>query len=318
MSNSKGAQRKPFSWKKLGIIPLPSTTAWINTHMQNPFPEHRGKNTYRIHFASRDMNNEARGGWVEIDLTKPTIPLLYSEHPTIDLGDLGCFDDCGVMPSSIVEVGDTRYLYYTGWKKAVKTPFSFFVGLAVSEDGGEQYKRVSRAPVVGRTSVDPYMTAAPWVIRENGIWRMWYVSGTGWVANEGTNSPKHYYHIRYAESLDGIHWNPEGTVSIDFVGDEYAIARPVVLQTLRGYEMWYSYRGGDETYRIGYAESKDGTSWSRRDQLSGLDRSQQGYDSEMICYPYPLYDDKSTLLFYNGNSYGRDGVCVARLEGAAS
>ena len=31
---------------------------------------------------------------------------------------------------------------------------------------------------------------------------MWYVSGTGWEMKEG--QPRHRYHIKYAESSDGI------------------------------------------------------------------------------------------------------------------
>jgi SAM-dependent methyltransferase len=56
---------------------------------------------------------------------------------------------------------------------------------------------------------------------------MWYVSGTKWEADN--DQRQHYHHIKYAESVDGIHWQRNGIVCVDFGDqDEYAIARPIV------------------------------------------------------------------------------------------
>jgi len=72
-----------------------------------------------------------------------------------------------------------------------------------------------------------------------------------WLEREAdTPKLKHYYHIRYAESEDGIHWKPNGMVCIDYQKDEYAIARPVVYREDGIYKMWYCYRGG--VIRIGW------------------------------------------------------------------
>ncbi len=304
--------QSPFDWEKVAFFPLPKEVPWLQSHLQNPFPEHLEGSRYKIHIAGRDESNQARGGWIEIDLNDLSQPCSYSATPTLDLGALGCFDDCGVMPGSIVTQDGTQYMYYTGWSRAGKTPFTFYIGLATSTDNGESFQRVSQAPVLGRTHTDPLMNAAPWVVVEENIWKMWYVSATKWV--QEAESLKHYYHIRYAESENGIDWNTDGTICIDFAGDEYAIARPVVTRLGNTYTMWYCYRGGDRTYSTGYAESADGKSWQRRDQLAGLTPSDSGWDSEMICYPCPLSYSGSQYLLYNGNEYGKDGFGVARLK----
>jgi hypothetical protein len=223
------------------------------------------------------------------------------------------------MPSCLVDVGGAKYLYYTGWTRQVATPFSFFVGLAVSEDGGRTYRRYSKAPVLGRTAQDPLLTASPWVLVEGGVFRMWYVSGVRWEALAAApgEAPgvRHYYHIRYAESTDGIRWESDGIPAIDFLPGEYALARPVVVPAGGRYRMWYCHRGGAAAYQAGYAESDDGRSWVRRDAEAGVDVSASGWDSEMICYPCPFRHGSRWLCLYNGNAYGRDGVGLAVADG---
>ena len=59
-------------------------------------------------------------------------------------------------------------------------PFALFIGCAISDDGGETFRKVSPAPVLGRSAVDPFLTASPSVLYDEGRWRMWYVSTTGW------------------------------------------------------------------------------------------------------------------------------------------
>ena len=303
-----------MKWIKQGLIIKPGITKWMVTHAQNPFAEKTVRDLYKIYFAGRDSQNRARGGCIVIDINKPYKIINLNKRPILDLGELGCFDDCGVMPSCFVKHNNVEYLYYTGWKKEVITPFSFFIGLAISTDGGKTFQRYSKAPVLGRTYHDPYLTASPWVIIENKIWKMWYVSCTGWERITKKTLLKHFYHIKYAESLDGINWKMDGTVCIDFQKEEYAIARPVVYKENNKYKMWYCYRGGKQTYRVGYAESLNGIKWKRKDKEIGIDVSKSGWDSEMICYPYVFKHEDKTYMLYNGNSYGETGIGLAILE----
>jgi len=79
--------------------------------------------------------------------------------------------------------------------------------------------------------------------------------------------------------------------------------------------MWYCYRGSigyredpSESYRIGYAESSDGVGWQRHDEAAGIERSESGWDSEMLAYP-SIYDHRgSRHLLYNGNGFGVSGI----------
>jgi predicted GH43/DUF377 family glycosyl hydrolase len=266
---------------------------------------------HRVYFSSRDKAGRAQVGYFDIKLSALDKILRLSEKPVIGLGATGAFDDNGVTTSWIVTHQGKKYHYYSGWSLGVSVPFYFYVGLALSDDGGESYKKISAAPILERNAIDPYLTASPCVLVEDGTWRMWYVSGTGWQMKEA--QLRHRYHIKYAESSDGIYWHREGRVCIDYESqDEYAIARPSVLNDGGLYRMWYSYRG--ESYRIGYAESADGIEWNRKDAQSGIDVSESGWDSEMIEYPYVFENEGTYYMLYNGNGYGRTGIGLAVLD----
>jgi hypothetical protein len=297
-----------MNWTKKGLVFAPTREFdWMRTHAALPVPWQRDENTLRVFFCSRDGQNRAQIGYFDYDTATQTVGAI-SRSPVIGLGPLGAFDDNGVTSSCIVEHEDALYQYYTGWNLGVTVPFYFYVGLAVSRDGGETFQKVSPAPVLGRTAIDPFLTASPFVLIENGIWRMWYVSAARWILEDG--KPKHYYHVRYAESSDGIHWEPTGRVCIDFKSEhEYAIARPCVLREGNTYKMWYSCRG--DSYRIGYAESRDGLQWTRMDERAGIDVSPNSWDSDMLAYPYVVKQGNQYLMFYNGNGYGRNGIGLA-------
>ena len=304
-----------MKFRKLGRIFKPGFAPWAVSHGQAPFVEYLDGDKIRIYFTPRDKKNRSHAAFLVIDMKNPYEILEITDRPLLEPGELGCFDDCGAMPSCLVNYGDKRYLYYTGWSRAVTTPFTFFIGLAISEDGGKTYRRYSKAPVLGRNINDPLLTCSPWVIIEDGLWKMWYVSGTKWLEEREGNTLKHYYHICYAESKNGIEWKT-GTVCIDFKDEEYAIARPVVLKEDGEYRMWYCYRGGSNTYRAGFATSDDGIAWRRRDLEVELDVSDNpdDWDSEMICYPCKFTHGGKNYLLYNGNRYGKTGFGLAIFE----
>jgi hypothetical protein len=141
---------------------------------------------------------------------------------------------------------------------------------------------------------------------------MWYVTATGWTRGE---QPRHHYHIKYAESADGIHWMRSGHVCIDYAdASEYAISRPCVVKDAGRYRMWFASRG--ERYTIGYAESRDGLTWTRRDDGRGLMPGGGEWEAEMVAYPWIVDDNGRRLMFYNGNGYGRTGIGAAEWEDA--
>ncbi len=295
-----------MEWVKQGLVFVPSgEIPWMRTHAALPVTDRTGANQHAVYFSSRDDAGRSQIGRLDLNLEGPARVTGTGSEPVVCLGATGTFDDSGVTSGCLVNHGGKKYLYYSGWTLGVTVPFYFYIGLAVSEDGGRTFQKISPAPVLGRTAADPYLTASPSVIVEGGVWRMWYVSCVRWEMEGG--QPKHYYHVKYAESADGIRWGEERRVSIDFQGaDEYAIGRPCVRKDGGVYRMWYCYRGAN--YRIGYAESADGNDWTRRDGDAGIGYSASGWDSEMQAYPWVFDDGGRWYMLYNGNSYGRSRI----------
>jgi hypothetical protein len=298
-------------WSRRGVVvPAPPPLPWARSHAALPVVTTAG-GALRLFCSSRDEQERAHvaSGWLDLERRA----VRFDDRIAITIGPLGAFDDHGVTSSWVTEHGGRTFQYYTGWSLGVTVPFYLSIGCAVSEDDGRTFTKVSPAPVVGRSSVDPFLSASPCVLVEGGTWRMWYVSGTDWHLEAGV--PRHRYHIKYAESGDGIEWRATGRVCIDYRDpSETSIARPCVLKDGDRYRMWYCSRG--VSYRLGYAESADGLAWTRMDDEVGVEPSDDGWDSEMQAYPFVFDHDDERHMLYNGNGFGATGIGHAVLESA--
>ena len=294
-------------WNKEGLLLEPAGQApWMASHAALPALD-AAASPSRLYFTSRDQQGRSHIGFATLDLDGHPRVTAVSPNPVLSPGRLGAFDDAGVTGSCLVRHESRHYLFYTGWSLGVSVPFYLAAGLATSDDG-TTFRRVSEAPLLERTGIDPYLTASPWVLVDGGLWRMWYVSGTEWEIVEGR--PRHRYLIKYAESPDGLRWNRTGTVCIGYRdATEYAFGRPCVLIDSGRFRMWYSSRG--PSYRLGYAESDDGVNWARDDAKAGLLPSAEGWDSEMVTYPMVFKRHGRLHMLYNGNGFGRSGIGLA-------
>jgi hypothetical protein len=188
-----------------------------------------------------------------------------------------------------------------------------FTGLAIADEIEGRFVKQSQVPLLDRTANEPFSRAAPFVLVEGSTFKMWYWSCTAWSNEDGW---VHYNNvIRYAESSDGIAWNAIHTICIAPEGSDYSVGRPWVVKDDNTYRMWFSIRSRERpTYRMGYAESPDGLTWTTRNGDVGIQPSEGGWDSEMICYPCVLDVKGRKYIFYNGNGHGSTGFGYAVLE----
>ncbi len=300
-------------WTKCGLLlAAPPPRPWSRSHAALPCIDRRRDGIIDLYYSPRDDHGRAHVARAQlvVDEISGELSLVGDEdEPVLAPGPLGAFDESGTTVSCVVSSGGRTFLYYTGWTLGVSVPFYFFGGVAVRSGETGAFERLSDAPMLERSKVDPYLTASPWVLPgEDGPWRMWYVSAAGWRIRDG--APQHRYNIRYAESEDGLSWRREGLVSIDFADDEeYALSRPCVVRDGDRYRMWFAARG--PRYELGYAESEDGVHWTREDVLAGLDPAQEGWDSEMVEYPAVFDEGSRRYMLYNGNGYGASGIGYA-------
>lgn len=305
--------------KKGLIFKVDGKYPWSQTHAQIPSPDILPNARLRIYYSTRDALSRSLTSFIEVNALDPKEVLYVHDRPILDFGKLGCFDDSGVMPSCVVTHNGAKYLYYCGWNTSTTVRYRNCIGLAVSEDGGITFRRAFEGPILDRSKDEPHLVVTPHVMVEDGIWKMWYCGCTGWKIVNGITEPQ--YLVKYAESTDGINWQRENRIIIPYRHESEAIGRPVVVHENGIYKMWYSYRSIDgyrtnrnRSYRTGYAESKDNFSWERKDDQAGLELSKEGWDSQMIAYPYVVdYQDQRYIL-YNGNGFGKSGFGYAVID----
>lgn len=303
-------------WKKCGLIYCPDGKGFFKTHATRPIPYRLDEKVLRVFFSSRSKEDMPYPTYIDVDIENPKRILKVNEKPLMQLGRRGTFDDSGITPVSILRGDKEERMYYVGWKRRRYGGVSIetAIGLAWLKDKGERLVRAYEGPILGQDIHHPIMVAAPFVIFDDGKYKMWYCSGLEWRTGENGN-PEPIYTVFYAESKDGIKWDPHGKPVICPDYDGEVISAPWVMKIGDVYHMWYSKRGYksrvDKRFTIGYAVSFDGISWERKDYLAGITVSDSGWDAEMVCYPafYPYRD--RVYMFYSGNGSGRDGFGYA-------
>jgi hypothetical protein len=311
-------------WRKRGNIFDPRAHRdWAGSHAQVPTVLVK-EDRLRIFYADRTAQNQSFTTYLDVDRRDPSRVLYLHKRPILPFGRPGTFDDDGVMPAFVLERQKRVYLYYNGWNRRVTVPFHNATGLAVSDDGGATFTRLFEGPVLDRVPLEPYIAVTPCLLRdrdgEGDVWRMWYSSGVDWVTVGGKLEA--VYVIKYAHSRDGIHWERPNLLSVPPRHPGEAFSHPSVIESGGLYRMWYCYRDsadyhdGAGSYRIGYAESRTGVEFERKDAEAGIAPSDEGggWDSTMICYPYVIAVDGETYMFYNGNGFGQSGIGYAVLE----
>src|SRR5260221_3061861 len=307
-----------MTWIKKGLVyKADGKFGWDASHSQVPTAILLSETGFlRIYYSSRNIQNQSQISFVDVNPADPSQVVYVHPDPILLPGQPGTFDDCGVMPSWVVYNGDRLYLYYIGWNVRNTVPYYNSVGLAVSTDGSH-FELFSTGPLWDRDDKEPFFSASTCVLLHKNIWKNWYLSCTEYRNVNGLIEPR--YHIKYAESANGIDWMRNGVIAIDYKSDEEAgIVRASVICDPEIFRMWFSYRNfnnyrtdRNNSYKIGYAESNDGIVWNRQDDLAGIYLSNDGWDSQMQAYPNVIDFQNTRYMFYNGNEFGKSGFGFA-------
>jgi hypothetical protein len=319
-----------MKWKKEGQIFNPTSWSdgiereWMKTHSQCThtliFDDF-----VRVYFSCRPKNDEngfAKSFTTFVDLDRKNLKKIIrvSDKPIMSLGELGTFDEFAVYPSSNIKIDNKIYLYYAGWSRCQSVPFNTSIGLACSINNGETFERLGKGPLLSADLNEPFVISGPKIRKFNNLYYLFYLAGVKWIDNNG--QPEIIYKNRMATSEDGLKWTRLNKNIIPDVLDENECqAGPDVFYKDGLYHMYFVYREGldfrtikGRGYKIGYATSKDLVNWDRKDEESGIDYSENGWDSEMQHYPHIFELDNKFYMTYNGNEFGKYGFGLAQLE----
>lgn len=301
-----------MEWKKLGQFFVPDSDS-VYTHAMFPIVEiiDESQGSIRVYYTHRDQENYGFPSYLEATISGENHQVVYNhDKPIIAHATLGHFDDSGINPTSIVKTEQATLLYYYGWNLGVTVPFRNSIGVAKQEKGSVFFKRLFPGAILDRSKDYPHLCATPYVLLENNLFKMWFASGDPWIIVDG--KPQIACHVGYAESHNGIDWVRQTTPAVaSGISGDHVVSTPCVKKDADMYRMWYSYRGSK--YRIGYAESCDGKTFTRKDDQTGITVSDSGWDSDMVCYPCVFDLQGRRYMLYCGNSYGKTGIGLAIL-----
>ncbi len=300
-----------MKWEKKGLIYSPPFDgSWRDNSALQPTAI-LIDDKIRIFLCLRDQKGIGRIGFIDVDANNPEKILKISKEPILDIGDDGNFDDNGVAPTAIIKKDNKIFLYYAGYQLPKKVRFIAFGGLAISYDNGDSFQRYSTTPVFERSKEASLFRVPHTVLYEKNRWKFWYGGGNNYI--QGTNKTLPVYNIRYLESDSPFSVPDFGVEVLDTQDDEHRVGRPNVVKIDNSYKMFFGYGSDSHPYRLGYAESNDGSNWLRKDSDLGLELSNSGWDSEMMAYPCVVKYKERIFMFYNGNDYGRYGFGYAEL-----
>ncbi|TFZ03819.1 hypothetical protein [Ramlibacter humi] len=302
-----------MAWRKLGRLyePRPLHDKLL-THAANPVPVPLGGDRYRVLFNGRDHRNRSSVGWVDLDIGSGAI-LRTCDEPAFVHGPDGSFYADGISIGNLYDTPEGMFLPFMGWRAPSGQHWWGELGrFRVADD---LMLHLDPAGVwLGLSATDPISVSYPWVMRDaQGGYRMWYGSTHSWDAGNG----EMLHALHGAVSKDGHGWSLEGPAVPYAIGQAQAFSRPSVARLDDGaWRMWFSCRSGaGEAYWIGAAASDDLMNW--RLLPRDIEPSAEGWDSEMIEYPYAWRHDDRLLLLYNGNGYGATGFGLAEWEAPA-
>lgn len=320
-----------FSWKKLGLIFNPldyKNNSWIQEFSQTP-------NTLefddfiRIYFTTR-MNKDKNGrlksliAYADYDKNNLFQPINISSKPVLELGDRGHFDEFGTYLFAPLRIDENKiYSYYVGMTATESVPINSSIGLAISYDNGNTFKKIGVGPVLSHSLHEPFLVSSHKIRRYNNLFYLFYITGYKWATQNNVSEP--VYKIRLATSEDGINWSKlNRNIIPDKIGELEAQACPDIFYKNGKYHMFFCYRGAFDyrhnkknSYRIGYAYSHNLLDWERNDKLAGIDISPEdsAFDNEMVAYPHVFELNNNIYMLYVGNEVGRFGIGLAVLNG---
>jgi hypothetical protein len=308
-----------MKWKEKGLIYCPdSDYDWMLDRAMVPVCRLVSDHLLRIYFSVRDKNGRSTPIYLDSEPSAPEKVKRIAGIPILSFGKPGTFDDNGITISSIVQFEGLEYVYYIGWNPRITVAYHLSIGLAIGPIGGP-YKKHSEGPILDRSVDEPYFSTAPFVMIDDKMWKMWYVSCNGWKSVDNRLEP--VYNVKYCTSFDGINWRRTGITCIENDGFAEAVGKPFVYKENDLFCMIYSYRGSQHyrtdpmfAYRLGYAESFDGVTWIRSDSKLQLPKSTDKWDSIMREYASSYVHDNKRYLVYNGNGFGKTGFGYAVQE----
>jgi hypothetical protein len=267
-----------------------SVFCWVDTFDNSTKTESKQNITYQFGDAFIGQNMLDGKNWTK-------------QGMVMDIGSPGEPDDMFIYKSTVLREDDGTYkILYAGYDGGY-----YRIMYAESPDGIVWTKFGVAIDLGSPGAPDDVGVDNPAVIIDKSApsserYKMWY------AGDDGSD-----YHVMYATSHNARTWTRQGVVMNQGPGtyDYYDIRPSMVIKTESGtYKMWY--QGYDGSYwRICYATSPDGVTWTKQGVV--LDIGPSGsMDDRHVYGPSIIIDpDNNHHMWYYGSDGSRDRIFYA-------
>ncbi len=263
----------------------------------------RGQNLQRIGYAtSTDGIN-----WIKYDDPATTTTLYAESDPVLVPGQSGEWDDAVVSCPYVLIIDSTFHMWYGG--STDPGLYSASIGHATSADGIHWFKDTLNNPVLTtglNGSWDDAWVFRPFVIIINTVYHMWYDAwnGIGSQVRIGHATSPHPDSTWVKDPNNPVlsfgSWQSWDYPRVDLGS---------VIYDGNTFHMWYD-GGGIFTWKIGYATSQDGSSWTKHANNPVLDGgTARSWDDRYVTLPSVIFDPADSVykMWYTGGNGDWDG-----------
>jgi len=300
-----------YSFKKTGGVILPRGPAgsFDSTHAKYPCVLQVGEQ-WMMWYSGR--SNDAFTGSIGLATSRDGLQWTKANEgrPVLAYGGPGTADETKADHPAVEHFDGLFHMWYTAGPRDSQ----YRICYATSKDGSRWDRQNGGRPVLGpgeKGKFDDRVVLHPAVVRDaNGLLHMWY-NGVG---------PQPEFHVGHATSRDGIEWERQNggdpVLSAGALGGrrEIYVYNVMVLLEDGVYRMWYSAalrltpegRYAPHGSAIVYAESRNGTHWTRDDAITLLSGDEGEQDAYACFAPYVVRRDDSLWMYYSmGSVYQR-------------
>lgn len=225
--------------------------------------------------------------------------------PVLEPGKKGEWDDLRIETPSVIKVGDTYHLYYSG----CPSPCSVYdIGHATSKDGTVWEKDIMN-PVIKHHN-DPlkwgfYTVAEPAVVYHEGIYYLYYASAKSNYPEYGAP-----FGILLATSKDGRHFEEKGAVHTLTASYDPKLFRgystPAVFVDDGTFHLYhdvvYSPNNPDGFDQIAISSAKSANGFSFREQDANIITVERGWKHVSVLGPTVLEDNGIIKMWFSAQT----------------
>lgn len=200
-----------MKWKKLGqIYKSKPIDKYLYSHASNPVAYHLYNDIYRIFFSGRNKNNKSSVGYIDIDIDSLTV-INKCINSVFTFGEENSFYSHGVSIGNFYKLKNKTYIQFMGWQIREHSHWKGEIGRLQINNEVDKLILNPLEVYLGLDEEDDISLSYPFVMFDEGIYKMWYGSTLNWSSENG----EMIHVIKYATSKDGNKWEKQG-LSVSF------------------------------------------------------------------------------------------------------